>query len=206
MGGDMRMDGASPFCHVAIGLESVALSSAEVPVVSILQTLLGGGHASQTHLGGGSLSRLNARVIKQNPYVESCTAFSTSYSDGGLFGVYGVAQAEKGAELCNSLTASLTGLKSITAEELNGAKAVLKANLLRQADDDATFLQDLAQQLLFAGGYASPSAFAKAVDGVTVEQAQAVATKLLGSRPTLAAFGDVHAVPHYGSVEAALRA
>merc|ERR1711957_308637 len=97
--------------------------------MAVLQTILGGGSAVSSSVGGGSLSRLNTQVVRQNPYVESCSAFNTSYSDSGLFGVYGVSQADKAGDMCAGMMKALKGLTSISADELNSAKAVLKGSL-----------------------------------------------------------------------------
>lgn len=205
-GGSLLMDGPSPFCHLAIGLESVPWGQAELAPVAILQTILGGGSAVGAGLGGGSLSRLSTQVVKQNPYVESCSAFNTSYSDSGLFGVYGVAHADKGGDLALAMAKALGGLKSITADELAMAKTVLKGKMLRQVDDDVTMMKDIGQQLLLGGTYGSPADFCKLIDAATAEQVKAAASKILASKPTVAAFGDTHAVPHIGAVEASLKA
>jgi processing peptidase subunit alpha len=203
-GGDARAEGSSPFCHLAISLESVPWGQAELAPVAILQSLLGSGSAVSSSIGGGSSSRL-AQVVKQNPYVESCSAFNTSYSDSGLFGVYGVCQPDKAGDLCSAITKALAGLKTISTDELNAAKTMLKGRMLRQVDDDATFMKDMGQQLLLSGRYGSPSDFAKLIDATTADQVAAAASKMLSSRPTVAAFGDTHAVPHYGAVEAGLK-
>eukprot|EP00928_Gymnodinium_smaydae_P041632 TRINITY_DN2814_c0_g2_i2.p1 TRINITY_DN2814_c0_g2~~TRINITY_DN2814_c0_g2_i2.p1 ORF type:complete len:524 (+),score=131.40 TRINITY_DN2814_c0_g2_i2:91-1662(+) len=203
-GGSLLIDGPSPFCHLAIGLESVPWGQAELAPVAVLQTILGSGSAVGGSIGGGSLSRLSTQVVRQNPYVESCAAFNTSYSDSGLFGVYGVSHPDKGGELCAAMAKALSGLRSVSADELTAAKTVLKAKMLRQVEDNATMMRDIGQQLLLAGRYGSPSDFAKLIDGVTAEQVSAVAGKLLSSRPTVVAYGDTHAVPHLGVVEGLL--
>jgi len=204
-GGDARVEGSSPFCHVAIALESVPWGQADLAPVAILQALLSGGSAVASGIGGGSSSRLS-QVVKQNPYVESCSAFNTSHSDSGLFGVYGVCQPDKATDLCNAMAKALAGLKTISKDELDTAKAILKGKMLRQTDDDATLMKDLGQQLLLSGNYGSPADFAKLIDAATADQVTSAASKILASKPTVAAFGDTHAVPHYGAIEAALKA
>merc|ERR1711972_717627 len=96
------------------------------------QAILGSGNAMSSGPGAGMTSRLNTQVVKQSPYVESCAAFNTSYSDTGLFGVYGVCQPDKAGDMCSAIAKSLTGLTSVTGEELATAKAMLKGNLMRQ--------------------------------------------------------------------------
>jgi len=205
-GGDLRMEGSSPFCHVAIGLESSPWGQKELAPIALLQTILGSGSASSGSPGTGVTSRLSTQVVRQSPYIESCAAFNTSYTDSGIFGVYGVCEPAKAGEMCAAIMKSLTGLKSVPKDELAKAKSMLKASLFRATDDDCTLLKDMSQQLLISGKYGSAADFAKIIDGVTEADVAAAAAKLLGSKPTVAAFGDTHAVPHYSAVEAGLKA
>uniref|UniRef100_A0A7S4W5A9 Mitochondrial-processing peptidase subunit alpha n=1 Tax=Alexandrium monilatum TaxID=311494 RepID=A0A7S4W5A9_9DINO len=205
-GGDLRLEGPSPFCHLAVGLESVPWGQQELAPISLLQTILGSANAVSGVPGSGVTSRLSTQVLKKSAAVESIAAFNTSYSDTGVFGVYGVSQPEKAGEMATAIFQTLKGLTSVTQEELARAKAMLKGKLLRDGDDAATLMQDLGTQVLLSGTYGSPSDFAKVVDTVTESQVAAAARKLLSSKPTVAAYGDTHTVPHYSAVEAALRA
>jgi len=204
-GGDLRVEGSSPFCHLAVGLESAAWGQAELAPLAVLQALLGSASAGSSTLGAGSSARLSTQVVRQNPYVESCSAFNTSYSDSGLFGVYGVCQPDQAGSLAKAICDSLKGLTTVSKDELAQAKAVLKGKLARQVDDPAQLMADMGQQLLHGGRYGSPSDFGKMIDGVSEAQVAEAAKKLLGSRPALAAYGDTHAVPHYGAIESMLK-
>jgi len=204
-GGEIRLEGASPYCHFAIGLESAAWGSKELAAVTVLQTLLGGGSASGGEVGGGLGSRLATEVVGQSPYVESCSAFNTSYTDSGLFGVYTVVTPDKAGETAAAVTACLKGLTKVSADELKKAKAVLKGNVFRQTDDTSILMKDLGTQLLTSGKYGSAADFAGVIDSVTEDQVASAAKKLLASKPTLAAFGDTHTVPQYSAIEAALK-
>jgi len=205
-GGDLRMEGPSPYCHAAIALESSAWGQADSAAIAVLQTVLGGGSAAAATPGAGVTSRLASQVVKQSPYVESCTAFNTAYSDSGLFGVYGVSHPDKAGDMCLAIAKTMTGLASVSAEELAKAKAVLKGNLFRQMDDDSALMQDLGSQLLIADRYGSPAEFAKAIDAVSAGDVSVAAKKILSGKPTLAAYGDTHSVPHLSALEAALKA
>jgi len=152
-----------------------------------------------------ALSRLSTQVVNQSPYVESCSAFNTSYSDSGLFGVYSVTQPEKAGETAKAVAAALKSLTSVTADELKLAKSVLKGNLYRTCDTASELSRDLGTQVLLSGRYGSVADFAKIIDGVTADQLSTAAKKMLSSKPTVAAYGDTHTVPHYSAVEAALK-
>merc|ERR1712151_339615 len=140
-----------------------------------------------------------------NPHVQTCLGFNRSYSDTGLFGIYGACQADAAGGLADRMIETLVGLKSISQVELDGAKAVLKGKLLRQLDDDAALLKDIGQQLLHTGSYQSPEAFSQAIDEVTIDSATAAATKILASNPTVIACGDTHALPHHSFIAAGLK-
>jgi len=204
-GGDLRLDGSSPYCHAAIALESAAWGAKELAAMTVLQSVLGGGNASTSSPGSGVTSRLSTQVLKQSPYVESCSAFNTSYSDSGLFGVYGVSQPDKAGEMCAAIAKTLGGLTTVGKDEMAKAKAMLKGRLLRELDDDSVLVKDMGSQLLMAGRYGSPSDFCKAIDAVSEADVSAAAKKMLSGRPTVAAFGDTHSVPHYSAIEAALK-
>mmetsp|Transcript_956 Transcript_956/g.2698 ORF Transcript_956/g.2698 Transcript_956/m.2698 type:complete len:108 (+) Transcript_956:190-513(+) len=107
--------------------------------------------------------------------------------------------------MCAAIMKSLTGLKSVPKDELAKAKSMLKASLFRATDDDCTLLKDMSQQLLISGKYGSAADFAKIIDGVSEADVAAAAKKILSSKPTIAAYGDTHTVPHYSAIEAALK-
>merc|ERR1719162_2051477 len=68
-GGDLREEGNSPFCHVALAFESAAWGTKELAPLALLQTILGGGSATASAPGSGVTSRL-AALVQQNPAVE----------------------------------------------------------------------------------------------------------------------------------------
>jgi processing peptidase subunit alpha len=125
-GGDSREEGASPFCHLAIAMESVPSGLKELAPVALLETILGSASASSNMPGSGLTGRLATQVVAQSPYVESCAAFTTTYSDSGLFGVYGVSQPDKAGGMATAITKAIAGLTTVSADELAIAKAMLK--------------------------------------------------------------------------------
>merc|ERR1712066_846129 len=57
-GGDLRQEGSSPFCHVAVALESCPWGQQELAPIALLQAILDGCSASDNTPGCGSTSRL----------------------------------------------------------------------------------------------------------------------------------------------------
>jgi predicted Zn-dependent peptidase len=202
-GGASLVDGDSAFCHMAIGLESPGWGTG-LPAVSVLQTLLGSGSAVNKAPGSGLTSRLG-QIVAQNGAIESLSAFNSTYSDSGLFGVYAVCEPSAAGAVATSVTKALSDLANASADDINKAKVGLKANLLRQIDDSATLMKDIGTQMVLSGKYATPAEFCAVVDGVTAAQVTAAAKTILSSKPTVVGFGDTHAVPHYSVLEAALK-
>merc|ERR1712032_1624262 len=136
---------------------------------AILQALLGGGNAVSSAPGVGVTTRLSTEVVQQNPYVESCAAFNTSYSDSGLFGVYGVSHPDHAGAMVSSIASVMGGLSNVGLDELSRAKAMLKGKLARQADDGSALMQDIGQQMLLSGSYGRPSDYGRIIEGVTAQ-------------------------------------
>jgi len=143
--------------------------------------------------------------VRQNPFVESCAAFNTSYSDSGIFGVYGVVHPEKAGELAGALTKTLKSLTEVSEDELLRAKSMLKGRLFRQADHGVKLMEDIGQQLLLSNTFGSAGDFATIIDSVTTCELLDAAKRMLSSKPTVVAFGDTHTVPHYSAIEEALQ-
>jgi len=202
-GGSSIQETDSPFAHFAVGFESAAWGK-DAAAVNVLRSLLGGGTAVTQAPGSGITSRLG-QIVSQSGKIESCQAFNTSYSDSGLFGVYTVCEPAAAAAAGTAVTKALKSLTEVTADEVNKAKACLKADLLRQLDCTPTLMQDIGTQMMLSGKYSGSAEFGSAIGGVTAEQVKTAAKAVLSSKPTLVAVGDTHAVPHYSTIEAALK-
>jgi processing peptidase subunit beta len=74
--------------HFAIGFESFGAKSADSVALMVMQTLLGEWNATSS-VGTCSSSEL-CRTVAEHGLGTQVSAFSTQYSDTGLFGVYGV--------------------------------------------------------------------------------------------------------------------
>ena len=74
--------------HFAIGFESFGAKSADSVALMVMQTLLGEWNATSS-VGTCSSSEL-CRTVAEPGLAQQVSAFSTQYSDTGLFGVYGV--------------------------------------------------------------------------------------------------------------------
>jgi len=186
-GGDCRIEAAGG-CTVAIGFEGVALSSADRAPLMVLESLLGAGAGSL--LGKAGLA---------------ASASATFYSDTGIFAVTGSCEPAKASAYCSTLATVLKGLGSVKGDEVAKAKTYTKNLLALKAEDKGSLIDSMGASVLSTGVATSVADLAKLVDGVSDAQLAAVAKKLLASKPTVVAHGDIYNVPHYAAIEASLK-
>jgi len=192
--------------HFAIAFKSSSWNNPDVVAESVLATLLGGGGAfSAGGPGKGMYSRLSVKVVDRMP-VESITSFNFIYQDAGLFGIHGTAKPENVKVLCKAIIAESKALAgSVTAAELTRAKNALKSSMLMAIEHRETQLDDLARQLITWGKVRSPQEFCELVDKVSAEDVQRVGQRMLQSKPSIAAFGEIDLMPDVAEVEKALK-
>ena len=81
-------------------------------------------------------------MFGQNLYVESCAIFRNSYSDIGLFGVYGISYPDKAGEIKTFITKAMVGL---TEEHLIDDLLSLRR---RPEQDTATVLGHIRREVM----------------------------------------------------------
>src|SRR3546814_7584049 len=142
-GGDRREERDLEQVHLLLGFDGVGYLDDDYYVLSALSTLF----------GGGMSSRLFQEVREKRGLVYSVYAFHSAFVDGGLFGVYAGTGSAEVRELvpvvCDEL-AKLT--QSVSEEELDRARAQLRASLLMSRASSSSRAEQIAQHLLTYGG------------------------------------------------------
>lgn len=197
-GGEARIAGASPLVHVALAFEGAALNSSDLAAAAVLRALLG---------GEGAGSRLGAATAGDHSYALAASAFAQSYSDTGLFGVYGSALGSDAPALVDLLAGAVSDAASsnAAADELDRAKKTAKRAVFGVAETRVGGRDLLGLGTLAGAGASEPSAAAAAIDAVTAEQVKKFATALLRSGASLAAVGDTSATPRLSSIAGRFR-
>jgi len=184
--------------HVAIAFEGASIKDTkDSHVLGVLQHILGSvlsGPNVGASLGSGITSRLATNVLPSNQSAYTLAAFNFSYSDSGLFGVYGETK-DAPARLVQSLTTEIGKLSNIGAEELAKGKALYKLSVLDQGTKRTPALEFIGTQVLASGKALTPEEYAAQIDSITAEDVSRVAKKVLSSRPTLVVVGDVSSLP-----------
>jgi len=197
-GGEALVD-AGGNTHVAIAFEGLSQSAdkKDAAALGVLQYILGSATEGPVigQKTGGLTSRLNKNVLSKSTAFKSAAAFNFSYSDSGLFGVYGEA-AENPADLVNLLAGEISKLASeVSAEDLARGKAGYKAHLFETSEKRVSVVRFVGEQVLSSGKVATPEELAAQVDGVTAADVARVSKKVFASKPTLVAIGDVSNIP-----------
>ena len=147
-------------------------------------------------LGGGMSSRLFQEAREKRGLAYSIDAWAESYADTGMFGVYAGAAAENAAPLADVVAAELKGLADkVTDEELQRAKAQLKARLLMARESPLVRAEQAAGQMLLFGRLFSAREIAEGVEAVAATDVRDLGETLLASGACVgAALGSARAM------------
>lgn len=179
-GGERREERDLEQVHLLLGFDAPGYLDDDYYGLSLLSMLF----------GGGMSSRLFQEVREKRGLVYSIYSFHSAFLDGGVFGIYAGTGEREVAELlpvvCDELT-KLTG--AMGDEELDRARAQVRASLLMSRESSSSRAEQLAQQMLIYGREVPvPEVLAK-IDAVTIADLQRIAAKLLASPPTVTAIG-----------------
>lgn len=201
IGGEWRQFAPTPLTHAVLvfeyagGWRDVKGSVA----MTVLQYLLGGGGSfSAGGPGKGMHSRLYTRVLNQHAWVHNCTAMTSIYNDTGLAGIFISAESSKAEEamavLCREMEAVA---KAVPNAELERAKAAAESSVLMNLESRAVVSEDIGRQVLTYGHRKPVEEFLNQIRELTADDLAKAVQRLLTTKPTVAALGDVASLPRY---------
>ncbi|MGH6989015.1 MAG: M16 family metallopeptidase [Stellaceae bacterium] len=197
VGGNFRESRELEQAHVLLGFPGFGFADPDYYAASLLSTAL----------GGGMSSRLFQEVREKRGLVYSVYSFASPFSDGGIFGIYAGTGAEELAELMPVLAGEIKGLRAgLASDELERARAQLKAGLLMSLESTMTRVEQQAGHMLVFGTPFDPAELVRRIDAVDQEDVKRVAGRLLAGTPTLAALGPVGALESYQRIVQRLEA
>lgn len=204
-GDEIRIqDDAMPVTHVALAVEGVSWSAPDFFTASVANGIIGTWDRS-IGIGSNSPSPLAVTAAiggpGQTPVANSYMAYTTSYADTGLMGVYFTADRDADLKLfVDAVMKEWARLKSgdITHEEVERSKAQLKASLVLALDDSTAIAEDIGRQLVNTGFRLSPEDVFERVESITKEEIVAWANYRLKDKPiALSAVGNVKTLPSH---------
>ena len=191
VGGDFREAKDLEQVHVVLGLAGVAYEDDDFYAVSVLSTLL----------GGGMSSRLFQEIREKRGLVYTIQSFHSSYSDGGLFGIYAGTGEGEVAEVMPVICEEVRKVcEAVSPEEVDRARAQLKASLLMALESTSSRAEQLARQLMVFGRPVPVAETIERVEAVDGEAVIRTARRLIASRPTFATLGRIAKVETYEKI------
>jgi predicted Zn-dependent peptidase len=181
-GGERAEDRALEQVHLVLGFEGISYGDDDYYAASVLSSVL----------GGGMSSRLFQEVREKRGLVYSIYTFSSSYKDGGLFGIYAGTGADKVPELMPVLADELRKVgATVTDVEIDRVKAQLRAGMLMAMENTRARVERLGQHILIYGRPVPPEEIMTRIDAIDRAALARVAERLFAGKPTLAALGRI---------------
>lgn len=203
VGNEKRVqDDSMPTNHVALAVEGVSWSAPDFFVASVAIGIIGCWDRS---IGISSNSPSPLAVIAATgspdgtPVANSYMAYTTSYADTGLMGVYFTTDKDSNLKvLTDAVIKEFTRLKNgeISVEDVERSKAQLKASLVLALDDSTAIAEDIGRQLVNTGFRLSPEEVFQRIESITRQDVINWANYRLKNKPVaLAAVGNLKTLP-----------
>lgn len=195
-GGEYREEKKIEQVNLVLGFPAVSYTHALYYPQLLLSTVL----------GGGMSSRLFQEIREKRGLVYAIYAFASVYADGGSFGIFAGTGEKQAAELlpvvCEELLKAGTTIRS---EELDRAKAQIKAHVLMKRESTSSRCESNARNLAIYGRVISKEEAIERINSVQVADLQKTADYLFAQKPTLACLGPVSHVMDYAQLKDALK-
>jgi predicted Zn-dependent peptidase len=185
-GGEFRESRELDQVHIVLGFPSVSFADPDYYPALLLSTLL----------GGGMSSRLFQEIREKRGLVYSIYSFAAPFIDGGVFGIYAGTGEQEAEELMPVTLAELRKVqKDVTQEELNRARAQVKAGLLMSLESTGSRCEQVARQMQVFGRVIPTEETVAKLNAVTLDDIRRTALRIFGGKPTLATLGPADRVP-----------
>lgn len=188
--------------HVVIALNAFPYADPDFISLCVLNLMMGGGNSfSAGGPGKGMYSRLYINALNRNHWMFSCSAFNHSYTSCGLFGIHASSPPEYLSRLISIIVKELCSVAEDDIRlPLKRAKAQLRSLYLMNLESRPMVFEDVARQVIALGSWKDRNYFIKEMDKVTAQDVQRVARRLLESQPSVAARGEIAAMPSYDAI------
>lgn len=190
-GGDFRKSDDLEQVHFILGFPGAAYGTDDYYSVSVLATLL----------GGGMSSRLFQEIREKRGLVYSIYSFAHAFSDSGIFAIYAGTSPSDIAELTPVVCDELKRVTSdVSGEEMDRAKAQLKASIMMSMESSGSRCEQIARQLQIFGRILDAEEILAAIDAVQPEQVMQSAAGIFSATPTVTAMGDLAKLESWDSI------
>uniref|UniRef100_A0A8C5AS17 Alpha-MPP n=2 Tax=Gadus morhua TaxID=8049 RepID=A0A8C5AS17_GADMO len=192
--------------HIMIGLESCSFLEDDFIPFAVLNMMMGGGGSfSAGGPGKGMFTRLYLNVLNRHHWMYNATAYHHSYEDSGLLCIHASADPRQLREMVEIITREFIQMAGTPGEmELERAKTQLKSMLMMNLESRPVVFEDVGRQVLSTGKRKLPHELCALISNVTTSDIKRVTSKMLRSKPAVAALGDLTELPSFEHIQAAL--
>ncbi|XP_002736805.2 mitochondrial-processing peptidase subunit alpha-like, partial [Saccoglossus kowalevskii] len=192
--------------HIVIGLQSCGHKEDDFIPFAVLNMMMGGGGSfSAGGPGKGMYTRLYLNVLNRYHWMYSAAAMHHSYEDSGIFCIHASANPAMLKELVEIIVKEFVNMAgNVEFMELCRAKTQLKSMLMMNLESRPIVFEDVGRQVLAMGYRKPPEEFCRLIDSVTEDDIIRVATRMLRTKPSVAAMGDLKKMPDFVDICAGL--
>ncbi len=172
-GGERRIERDLEQAHLALAFEGPTYSDPDYYTAQVFSGVL----------GGGMSSRLFQEVREKRGLCYSTFAFSWSFADTGVFGVYAGTSPDDVAELLPVLSGEIGRLgEDASEDEVARARAQIKAGLMMGLESSSSRAEQIARQFTVHGRVLPIGELIERVEAVDATAVRRYADRLLGGR------------------------
>jgi predicted Zn-dependent peptidase len=167
--------------HLVLGTNGVSRSDPDRFALGIVNVAL----------GGGMSSRLFQEVREKRGLAYSVYSYHTMFVDAGLFAAYAGTTPARAKEVLSIVRDQLQDVAEggLTEEEFDRAKGHTKGSLVLSLDDPSGRMSRIGKSELSHGEILTVNDLLRRIDGVSFDDARAVAKRVLTQPMSLAAIG-----------------
>lgn len=169
--------------HICFGMEGASVNDLDRYILSVLDTVL----------GGGMSSRLFQNIREKRGLVYSVYSFRGQYAETGSMAVYAGTSPENSVTVARMIAREFDKMaaRGITKKELARAREQLKGNLVLGLEDVTTRMSRLGRAVMYGSEILSAEELIERVDAVTVEDTSRVAAGIFCRPRVLTVIGPV---------------
>ncbi len=151
-------------------------------------------------------SRLFQEIREKRGLVYSVYSFVGAGTKAGLFGIYAGTGEDEAAEIMPAVCDEIRKMKdSLSQEELDRAKAQLKAGLLMSLEHPTARCEQNAGHLLMFDRLIERDEIIAKIAEIDIDRVLTLARKIFAQKPTFASLGPVGKVMDYDKLVEALK-
>jgi predicted Zn-dependent peptidase len=198
VGGEKRLEKPLEQVHFTLALESPGYRSPDIYTAQIYATAL----------GGGMSSRLFQELRERRGLCYSIFSQASAYSDSGMMTIYAGTSPGQIGELTEVTVDEMRRISDeLTEEEVNRARAQMKAGLLMGLESPSARAERLARMLAIWGRVPALSETVERIEAATLEDVRSFGARLAASgNAAMAVYGPAADAPDVAALAERLAA